>query len=492
MSISHNNVETVSERAAEGRRLTGWTLPLILVVLLAAVLRLYHLNAESMWIDEGYSLRDAMTPFTIAKASKPLYFWFLSWWIGFGDSDWLLRLPSVIFGVASVAMVFVIGRLLWGNKAGTLAAVIAAVSPLQVDHSQEVRMYTLLALTALISIYFSILTLRTWRFRYMLASGLFTWFAMMTHPVASLLLLPQNLAILDAYLHRRRPLTPWIVTQILVLAAWAPWVRYVLGFRDVFDQSWMALAAKPSPAEIPLLWSMFGAGQWVPKENISITHLALFAYTIVVSALIALATWFERRKPETRLIAAWLVLPVAALLLLSIIKTNAWVTRYLIFTSPALYLLLGAMWARQQSRALFIVLGAFLFLIPAGKLARYYKNPSHPPWRQVTDYIENHQQPTDVVAVYRRGNKFVFNHYYDGRAKWLPLGSKTVMKSDLTGWNQERALTVIASVPAAPRRWLVTSMIPMQAEESIDSALRSHYEILDSRVFGSVRVYLYK
>ncbi|MGB9588125.1 MAG: hypothetical protein ACPL7O_08095, partial [Armatimonadota bacterium] len=79
----------------------------VLVIALAGVLRLYHLGTESLWIDEGYSLRDASSHYSFTDV-RPLYFRLLSFWMVFGKSEAWLRLPSAIFGILSVALLYIL------------------------------------------------------------------------------------------------------------------------------------------------------------------------------------------------------------------------------------------------------------------------------------------------------------------------------------------------------------------------------------------------
>ncbi|HOP80612.1 MAG TPA: glycosyltransferase family 39 protein, partial [Armatimonadota bacterium] len=203
-------------------RRISWLIPFEIVILIATALRIYQLGAENLWIDEAFSLRDVSTDFTIAKAARPLYFWILTPFYEINQEDWFLRIPAVLFGIATTALIFHIGRMIWDTKAGTIAGLLAAVSPLYINHSQEVRMYTFLTLTAVSAMYFTIRTLQTWHFRYMLATAVCLWFSVLTQPVSILLMLPINTMILYSFLQNRRPLLPWILTQLMVIIAWLP------------------------------------------------------------------------------------------------------------------------------------------------------------------------------------------------------------------------------------------------------------------------------
>jgi uncharacterized membrane protein len=71
---------------------------------LALALRLYHIGAQSLWIDEGYSIYDARNlNFAIASQSvRPLYYAFLHMWMLLGQSEFFLRLPAALFGAFAV------------------------------------------------------------------------------------------------------------------------------------------------------------------------------------------------------------------------------------------------------------------------------------------------------------------------------------------------------------------------------------------------------
>ena len=82
-----------------------------------------------------------------ANVHGPLYGVLLHYWGGLaGDSEWAMRLPSVVFGTATVpALAWMSGRWL-GRDTKVPAAWLAAGSPFLVWYSQEARNYSLLLL----------------------------------------------------------------------------------------------------------------------------------------------------------------------------------------------------------------------------------------------------------------------------------------------------------------------------------------------------------
>ncbi|HEX4053327.1 MAG TPA: glycosyltransferase family 39 protein [Tepidisphaeraceae bacterium] len=82
----------------------------------------------------------------------PLYFICLRWWMDlFGPGDFSTRTFSAVASLGGVIVLFDIVRRTSGAHAGLLAATLMAVSPLQMNLSQETRPYPLLILFGLLA-----------------------------------------------------------------------------------------------------------------------------------------------------------------------------------------------------------------------------------------------------------------------------------------------------------------------------------------------------
>jgi mannosyltransferase len=131
---------------------------LLLIVLICVALRVYHLDAQSFWYDEGNSARIAerSLPLIIAGAGgdihPPLYYIVLHYWRAiFGETEFALRMLSVACGVGLVFFTYLLARRLFNPRVGLIAAALMACSPFAVYYSQEARMYVLLAFEAVVS-----------------------------------------------------------------------------------------------------------------------------------------------------------------------------------------------------------------------------------------------------------------------------------------------------------------------------------------------------
>lgn len=131
---------------------------------LGLVLRLISLN-QSLWLDEAinivaaqkFSLWGMVTQYSIADFHPPGYFVILwVWGRLFGLSELSARLPSVIFGVLTILLLYLIGKKLVSKQLGLLSAVLLAMNPLHIYYSQEARMYSLAAFAVSLNMLFFI------------------------------------------------------------------------------------------------------------------------------------------------------------------------------------------------------------------------------------------------------------------------------------------------------------------------------------------------
>jgi len=128
------------------------TLLLGAAIALAVLVRLPQIGA-SFYGDEGFSLlRDSNEWLTSTEdAFRPVFFTALHGWrvLGF-HGEVGLRCLSLLFGVAQIPVAFMLGRRLAGASAGFVFALLLALDPLLIEFSQELRMYSLVPLLALL------------------------------------------------------------------------------------------------------------------------------------------------------------------------------------------------------------------------------------------------------------------------------------------------------------------------------------------------------
>jgi len=131
------------------------------ILLVALALRAYKLNEKEFGTDETWSIVHAEQVWEgsfFEKAGEhahpPLFYTILSpFWALSNHSLMLLRSLMVLFSLASITLVFFIGKKFFGEKVSLLAAALLAFSPFHLMYSQHIRSYILLMSIALIAIF---------------------------------------------------------------------------------------------------------------------------------------------------------------------------------------------------------------------------------------------------------------------------------------------------------------------------------------------------
>ena len=159
-SVYDENVTAESE--SKEQRITPFVLAaLIALSITALVLRLWNLNSD-LWIDEVFTLLDFVRkPLGEIVTSFPSQNQHMLFSIlgnasvsAFGESSWSLRLPSVVFGVASIWAFFLMCRRLIGTREALLGSLLMTVSYHHIWFSQNARGYMGLLLFTLLATWF--------------------------------------------------------------------------------------------------------------------------------------------------------------------------------------------------------------------------------------------------------------------------------------------------------------------------------------------------
>jgi len=162
---------------------------LALALMTAALLRLIDLGGPSLWDDELSTVRFCEQPAgaivglsVFLDVNPPLFYLLQHAWQALvppGEYGW--RLLAALLGLLNVALIYLYGRELAGERPALLAAWIAAISPQHVYSSQEVRSQTALLALLLAAAWCLGRIERDGRARWGAAAGLATAAALWTH-----------------------------------------------------------------------------------------------------------------------------------------------------------------------------------------------------------------------------------------------------------------------------------------------------------------------
>jgi len=133
-----------------------------LIILFGGFLRIYNLGGPSLWVDEAIS---SLASLMILEKGIPLFdsgflysraiiFHYLqAFFLIFGRTEFLVRLPSVIFGLLTIVLGFYIGRQ-YDKKAGLITALLLAVFIYEISFSRQGRFYQLFQFLFFLTLFF--------------------------------------------------------------------------------------------------------------------------------------------------------------------------------------------------------------------------------------------------------------------------------------------------------------------------------------------------
>jgi mannosyltransferase len=303
--------------AKEGLALGTRTIGLILGI--GALLRLATLGVQSFWLDEGISFWTVhrSLPDLIELLSdyiRPLFFLVIYPTYLLGNQEWLLRLPSALAGIASLWLLYILGRELFDRPTALLATALLAFSPLHLWYSQEARFYALIGLLALGAVYFAVRGLKHNRLSDWVLFGVFEGLGLWTESSAVWYILAINLSglLLLRYLLVERRIFGWALAQAIGVALYLPRVFTFVDTVQGGATSWIPPA---TIRELLRLMSDFSGG---------FMHSALFgilSMLLVGSGFMLGLVWLLREAPRRwttyAVLLPWLIVPISASFVIS-------------------------------------------------------------------------------------------------------------------------------------------------------------------------------
>jgi 4-amino-4-deoxy-L-arabinose transferase-like glycosyltransferase len=441
---------------------------LLFIVLICVALRVYHLDAQSFWYDEGNSARIAerSLPLIIAGAGgdihPPLYYIVLHYWRAiFGETEFALRMLSVACGVGLVFFTYLLARRLFNPRVGLIAAALMACSPFAVYYSQEARMYVLLAFEAVVSTW-ALTGIVDFGFRisdshvadaqvgqskignqkskiafYVLATaaGLYTQYA---YPFV---MIAQGVAVLiwlagaQARRAQVRVIALYAAVNVAAIALFVPWLP--IAIRQV--TSWSV-----TPQNYQLGQAMLDAYRWLvvgrtlPLDQVAWPLLASGALALL-GVLFGLlkrgeGTWLQRVWP-TLLLFLLVVTPFTLLFVFHLYR-EAYLKFVLVCVAPMVILAaqgidgVAAWVASVRGLPKHVAQDVVTIGLTAGlvglwwpSLQNLYTNPAYArdDYRGIAQTVEAQAQPGDAVLLNAPNQWEVFTYYHRQGAPAIPL-----------------------------------------------------------------------
>jgi mannosyltransferase len=497
-------------------------------LLIGFALRLYRLDAQSLWYDEAYSVQLArldlvtLVRTTAADIHPPLYYVLLKLWMAVaGDTEFVVRYLSLACSVLAIPVTYRLAYRLLGGTVARHAVLLVALSPLYVHYAQETRMYSLIGLSTELAVYFWLRGIAEGGRRNWILYVIWAIVAVYSHLYSLLIIAFLNVfyvgrVALGARGSLRRMLRldrQNVASQIAIAVLFAPWVPVALNrVKDYTSPG----GASPIDWILTQTAIVFSLGHTVlgvlelpghPGFDEHFRQAALWTSPLIgLAGLGVLAGWRNRignGTPGVDVVSArWRVLFVVTYLLLPLVALvalssgqRAFLARYLFVASPAYYLLvaMGLSWLASTVRPRGFGLAAWVVVgvIWASALPNYYWQPEYArdDHRSAVTHIQRHAQPGDLVVL-DADFEHVYLFYADKANKAMPWARfPTRIPPD----DEETLRELARSIESYRRIWLVMwGDYFLDPQRIVQGWLDDHTMELDGRVYqGSVIVHEY-
>jgi hypothetical protein len=408
---------------------------LLAIVAAALALRLPQLG-YSFYGDEMFSLlRDSSSLLTHSEDRfRPVFFSLLYLWrqLGFhGEID--LRLLPLIFGLAQIPVAYVVGRRLGGDSLARTFAVLMAASPMLIEFSQELRMYSMVAFLALLQVWIVLKLRERCSLGWWIAFVAVAWIAVYTHLHYWLFI--AGLALTFFRERRTIPLRQSAMALGASVLLYLPNLPNLLLFSQIRGSEYAVHLPSAIPkllAAVTLGFNYFplpdlGVGQPVGVSEV-IQNLPLAALAVIPAALLLWGFIRLHRRPFSP--ALWLghelfTIPAILALIASSVTGQNWLQpKYIIFVVPFAVLFLAASYralnARWVKRAV-VVLGAAALVVAYA----HFLDPQHygrrENWREMSHYVRAHLAPESALLILDGAHPLFAYYWPPVKEIWQPV-----------------------------------------------------------------------
>lgn len=394
-----------------------WAAVVGVATIVAAALVAFRIGRHGLWFDEGSTigtvdrpLGDALWRIANWELNQSTYHLLVLGWQRLVEGEGALRAISALFAVASVPLVWVLGRRLVGARAGAVAAVLLALHPFAVQWGQQLRGYSLLLLLTIASTLLFVRAVESPTWGRSVAYGMVTALAVYTQFFAVLVAVAQVASL---------PVRGAVPRRLLLGASGSAGVLLLPALEFFVNRQGDPLDWVAAPGREQVLGTAEALAGGAGAQ--------LVVYGIV--AAIGTALLARQAIDRTDRDAAWraalpvllLVVPPVATLAVSLTLKPLVEARFLIILLPGLVMVAAA--GLDRLRAPLAGLGlAALVVVSALGLRDWYERPPFEEWREAVQLVAATAERGDVVLTVPPRATHVVRHYVDAEGAPVDVG----------------------------------------------------------------------
>lgn len=384
----------------------------ICLVLVNIFIKSLYLVSESISHDEPFTIYHAQFDIPelinyLKNYNNPPFFEFiLHFWIKwFGISESSVRILPMLFSSFSVFFIYQIGKDFFDRRVAFISSVLFTFSSMQIWYAHDCRVYSLFLLLTVISFYLFFKLLKEERLSllnlgsimivntlivYAHYFGVFVW---VLEGIIVVLYYLKNKQITQTFLKIGLVSGIAYFPQIVVLfqrfsesAQNGTWLKAPIGLESVYN----------------MLWSFCNA-----------PVVTVLCIVVLVVALIRFFGFTNKQiqNPFVKYVIIWFVFPFVFMFCMSY-KIPMFLDRYLIFLTPAFYILLALSISFLYQKKIIYYIVTFIMIASFGFSSSF--NPSKKrEIKETVDYIKSKKDDNTIVLVCSSEFNTSFAYYYN-------------------------------------------------------------------------------
>ncbi|MES2568047.1 MAG: glycosyltransferase family 39 protein [Bacteroidota bacterium] len=379
-----------------------------LIVFINILFKLINLEYSSFWYDEIISVKSASEDFGHIKhvsewdKNPPFYYYCLSVWIKlFNDSEFCVRLLSVIFSGLSAGVLYLFSNKHFNKTTAIISSLLFLSSDILFFYSHEARAYSLVLLLSLLSSYVYFNLKNKPSIKNVLLLGLINFLIIYTHYIAGIVIVIQTIMMVFSFETKQKKFFSFsllILIGLTIIRFTKKQILLILAFNSSENVFW--LKKSEFGFLIKMLESFFFS-------------IYLIIPLILITLIGVLLTFKLKPKPSYFALSYCLFFSIGSITIVFFLGkfTPIFLDRYLIFTIPFIFILIAYTFSFIKNKILSISLATAFFIFSAFHIN--YKTVKAMDYRGVIGFLKNIKTNDDLVIVKTKDVKPLFCYYYE-------------------------------------------------------------------------------
>ncbi|NHM03424.1 glycosyltransferase family 39 protein [Flavobacterium celericrescens] len=385
------------------------------ILLLSSILRFYHIDFQSIWLDEIHTMNESNPNTKISdlygaimagEQMPPLYFYSLYFIFKiFGYTTLVARLFSAILGVISIFALYKFSKELFNKKVALIASFLLSINSFHLYYSQEARPYILLFLFSILSFYGLVRYIKISNFKNAIIYGSCTGLMLLSHFFGLFVFFSQLFVLLFFFLISKKNnmldfFKKSLFSCIIVLILFIPALKIFIKVTEI-KEFWIPA---PTVDVYTLIFrEFFGNSEIV----LSLLGIFILLYFIKLSKTNHLEIKYNNIVENKMLFSFIILLPWISLVLLiplirSYVSVPMIISRYFIVVLPAILLIISVGITQFKNKIIQYAFILMLFIFTISDIVfvkNYYFNTTKSQFREGSNFIiENNSNKTKVVT----------------------------------------------------------------------------------------------